>query len=337
MEEIILFGAGQRCIEAVRQLAEKYEICFIVDNNINKRGKNIGGIAIVGPEGLCLHADKKIVITPVDYNDIVSQLAEMGMENLYVYDKYNLIKKVWTNKIMKKHLARHEFCLAKFLQMVTNSDALELDNVCFKSGGSSVLDYIFIKGIMQYFKLHTYLEIGTYIGESINNVSAIAEKCYSITVPCEHPASMKKFCEKYGMVDFSNKLVNQPNIIQYLVDSKEFNFNTIEENIDVYFIDGDHSLAGIENDTRKVFAHKEENSFVIWHDVKKEGHQINEVTIDAIYRIIGIEGLKNFYICDMNRCGIYVPNGFCELFDSLCNYSREILYTYKLSLDIKEI
>lgn len=336
MEKIVLFGAGQRCNEAVKRLDENFEICFIVDNNVAKIGKSIEGVAIVGPERLHLHADKKIVITPVDYYDIVNQLVEMEVENLYLYDEYALIKKVWYSEIIKKHLARHEFCLAKFLQMVKNICPLELDSVCFKSGGSSVLDYIFLKGVMQCFGLHTYLEIGTYIGESINNISTIAEKCYSITVPSEHPASMKAFCKKYGMVDFSNKLVNQPNIIQYLVDSKEFDFSVIGENIDVYFIDGDHSLEGIENDTRKIFEHKNEKSFVIWHDTKKAGHQINEVTIEAIYRVLGKEGLKNFYICDMNWCGIYVPNDFCEFFDSLCDYNRETLYTYRLSLDIKE-
>lgn len=337
MEKIVLFGAGKRCRDAIERLSNQYEICCIVDNDPAKKGKNAwGGVKIEDSKALDKHRDKKVVITPVDYKDIARQLMEMKIKNLYLYDENVLIREMWQSVIHEKMINEHIFCLGKFLRMVKEKSALELDSVCFKSGGSGVLDYLFLKAVMIYFGLHTYLEIGTYIGESIHNISAIADKCYSITVPEDHPASMKNFCKKYGMVDFSNRLMNRPNMIQYLADSKEFSFDEIKEKIDVYFIDGDHSLGGIQQDTEKVFAHKGENSFVVWHDVKKEGHQINEVTIEAISRTIGAEKLKNFYICDMNLCGIYVPDQYCGVFDELCNYNKETLYVYKLQLDIGE-
>lgn len=336
MEKIVLFGAGKRCRDAIECLSGQYEICCIVDNDPAKKGKYIQGIKIVDSEALNQYRDKKVVITPANYKDIARQLMEMKIKNLYIYDESVLIREMWQSVVLEKILCAHTFCLGKFLQIVKDKTALELDSVCFKSGGSGVLDYLLLKAVMIYFELHTYLEIGTYIGESIHNISAVADKCYSITVPETHPDSMKNFCKKYGMVDFSNRLMNRPNMIQYLADSGEFSFDEIKDKIDLYFIDGNHSMEGIQQDTEKVFAHKGENSFVVWHDVKKEGHQINEVTVEAISRAIGVEKLKNFYICDMNLCGIYVPNRYCELFDELCNYSRETLYVYKLQLDVRE-
>ena len=108
------------------------------------------------------------------------------------------------------------------------------------------------------------------------------------------------------------------------------------DKLGLYFIDGDYSMERIENDTRKVWAHRENDSFVIWHDVKKENHQINEVTIQAIYNVLGEGELQKFYICDNCKCGIYVPDQYCSFFDSLCSYEREVLYSYKLSMEVFE-
>lgn len=60
---------------------------------------------------------------------------------------------------------------------------------------------------------------------------------------------------------------------------------------------------------------------------KKEGHQINEVTVEAIYRVIGEEGLRNFYIGDVNKCEIYVPDKYRHIFEDLCDFDRNTLYS----------
>ena len=342
MDKIILFGAGNRGRDAVASLSNRYEIEFIVDNDKNKinRGRAyFERIKIKGIEALesVNTKDIRVVITPVDNEEIIAQLLEMQIDNIFTYETNREIRSVFYAVKKKKHLEAHEISIGKFLKLVSRKYSIELDDVCFRSGGSGVLDYAFLRAIVQYFNLKTYLEIGTYIGESISNVASIADKCFSITVPLGHPASMSSFCKQYGMVDFSNRLVRQPNIKQYLADSKEFDFHMIDNKIDVYFIDGDHSIEGIENDTRKVWQHKGKDSFVVWHDVKKEGHQINEVTIEAIYNVLGNAEMRKFYICDNCKCGIYVPDEYCGFFDSLCDYNRDVLYSYKLSIEVQEL
>lgn len=288
MDKIILFGAGNRGRDAVAALSKKYEIAFIVDNDKSKVGGVLDGVEIKGIEALepVKVKDIMVVVTAVDNGAIIAQLLEMRMDNIFTYEANRNIRSVPYSVKEKKLLEAHEISIGKFLKLVSGKYPMELDNVCFKSGGSGVLDYAFLKGIMQYFHLKTYLEIGTYIGESISNVASIADNCFSVTVPLNHPASMSVFCKKYGMVDFSNRLVCQPNIKQFLADSKEFDFNIIGEGADIYFIDGDHSMEGIENDTGKIWKHKRKDSFIVWHDVKKEGHQLNGVTIEAIYNIL---------------------------------------------------
>ena len=340
MDKIILFGAGNRGKDAIISLSNRYEIEYIVDNDkdkINRMG-DLEGVKINGIENLetMKEKDVRIVITPVDNKEIIAQLLEMQIDNIFTYEANRDIKSVLYSVKKKKQLEAHEISIGKFLNLVSGKYSIELDNVCFRSGGSGVLDYAFLRAIMQYFNLKTYLEVGTYIGESISNVASIADKCFSITVPLDHPASMSSFCKQYGMVDFSNRLVCQSNIKQYFADSKEFDFRMIDEKIDVYFIDGDHSMEGIENDTRKVWKHKGKDSFVVWHDVKKEGYQINEIAIEAIYNVLGNEEMQKFYICDNCKCGIYVPDECCSFFDSLCDFNRDVLYSYKLSIEVRE-
>lgn len=336
MEKIVLFGAGRRCREALILLSKEYEIDFIVDNDESKVGEKIEGIEVKDTEALKKAKDRVVVITPVDNEEIITQLSEMQVENIFTYSQNGNLQKAAYSVTRKKQLEAHELSVGKFLKLAFDETPFKLDNVCFRSGGSGVLDYAVLKGTMQYFNLKTYLEVGTYIGESISNVASIAEKCFSVTVPLDHPASMSHFCRMYGMVDFSNRLIYQSNIEQYLVDSKEFDFSSIAEDIDLYFIDGDHSMEGIENDTQKIWKHKGKDSFVIWHDVKKENNQINEITIEAIYHVLGNEGLKKFYLYDNCKCGIYVPEQYCGFFDSLCDYDHKLLYSYKLSMEINE-
>lgn len=335
MKKAVLFGAGKRCKDVMEIVLKSYVIECIVDNDKTKWGINLSGIEIKSPACLNMLKDIMVIVTPIDNKEIIEQLIEMQLENIS-YIEGEKIKKVSYCVVKKKELQKHEMSVGKFLKMVSETEQIILQNVCFRSGGSGVLDYAFLYALMKYFSLNTYLEIGTYIGESINNVAAVADKCFSITAPPEAPYSMRNFCKTYGIVDFSNRLVNLPNVIQFLADSKEFDFSTIKDTIDIYFIDGDHSIEGIENDTRKIMECKSENAFIVWHDVKKEGHQINEITIEAIYNIIGNEGFKNFYICDTCKCGIYIPDKYRSFFDELCNYDRNTLFTYQLTMKINE-
>lgn len=335
MDKIVLFGAGERGVNVYHILKENGVICF-VDNDKQKIGEYVDDLKIESPDILEDMPDANVVITINLYKDIAKQLVDIGIRNIFIINERFKLKKVAYGYTHIQQLKKKEISMGKLFEQVCAGGGIILDNVSFRSGGSGALDYAFLKCIMQYFKLENYLEIGTYIGESINNVSSVSKRCYSISVPPEHPASMKNFCVAYGIKDFSNRLLYPDNIIQYLADSKEFDFNKIEDRIDLYFIDGDHSMSGIEKDTQKVFAHKSEDSFVVWHDVKEEGHSICDTTVSAVFQAIGDKGMENFYIVDANRCGIYVPSKYRSFFDKLCKWDEDILYTYKLCMQVEK-
>lgn len=89
------FGAENRCNNAIKILSRGYELCCIVDNDSTKGGKVIEGIEVVDIEALNSKVFEVIVIAPVEYKDIVNQLVEIGITNLYLYDEHTLIRKVW--------------------------------------------------------------------------------------------------------------------------------------------------------------------------------------------------------------------------------------------------
>lgn len=234
----------------------------------------------------------------------------------------------------KADILQRKISLGKFLENMEESNDFTVKNVTFLSGGSGVLDYLFLKEIMHKYGLKNYLEIGTYIGESISCMEDVCEKRISITVPPEHPKSMQNYCKAKNMVDFSNRLVRGGGIVQCLEDSRNFDFKKIKDTVDLYFIDADHSYKGVYNDTSKVFGHKQNKSFVIWHDFAWDRVPFNIDVVQAVADSIGMKQFRQVYYCDNNLCGIYVPKEYQPYFDELCQYDKNVLYTYDVKLKI---
>src|ERR1051326_2277625 len=53
----------------------------------------------------------------------------------------------------------------------------------FLDGGSLITDLALLKGLARNFKDCVYLEIGTWRGESVANVAAVAKECFTINLP----------------------------------------------------------------------------------------------------------------------------------------------------------
>lgn len=186
--------------------------------------------------------------------------------------------------------------------------------------------------------MERYLEIGTYIGESINVVSTVCKECHFITASDESPWANKAFCKALNIPDYGNRLVYADNIIpHYVMDSKTFDFSSIQA-ADLYFIDADHSYNGVYHDTKNVFTHKKEDSIVIWHDITNDSGHSGGVL--AVRDAIGREKFENFYIVDNNACGIYIPPKYRRLFSMRqFFYSEEPqdLWAYDTQINVKKM
>lgn len=343
MKKIIIWGAGNIGKQAYVWCKNRFEIFGFADNDKTKWGREFLNCNIISPDD-AVSCDYPILVATIYAEEVVRQLFDMGVPherislfqvtiqnmNTYLYNfKDHELEQKYRKNIK-------EICMGKLLQDCVGQ-TIGLDAVSCVTGSSNILDYALLKSLMIKFRLKSYLEIGTYIGDSLHIISEVAEHCYSITVPPEHPMSMKFWCQNNYMHDFSNRLVNKENMIQYLEDSTKFDFGVIRENIDLYFIDADHSYDGVKNDTEKVFKHRGENSFVVWHDFKCPANQLRLSVISAVEDSLGRDEFKKVYMFDNNLCGLYVPSKYKEIFDAYCEFDVNDLYTYKLDMDIQKM
>lgn len=205
-------------------------------------------------------------------------------------------------------------------------------------GGSGFLDYVFIRAIALKFGLKKYLEIGTYIGESLKCVSDICEVCHSVTAPKGSVASLTGWLKSMNQPDFTDRLAQDENVVHhYCEDSKTFDYSNIKDDIDLYFIDADNDYVGVYWDTKNVFSHRKADSFVIWHDIKGgDGLRGGVVAIKHVLK----EEFKNVFCVDNNLCGIYIPPKYQKAFAlHTWEYKTEDepLYVYETLIRVKSI
>src|SRR5690606_20830304 len=123
-------------------------------------------------------------------------------------------------------------------------------------------DILMLKSLAKRFDECSFLEIGSFRGESLAGVADIAKDCTSITLSDEEMRAFnlgEDFIKVHGL--FSK---NKENITTYRGNSLTFNFEALNKKFDLIFVDGDHSYNGVMQDTKNVFKLlKNENSIIV--------------------------------------------------------------------------
>lgn len=174
----------------------------------------------------------------------------------------------------------------------------------FLTGTSLITDIALLKMLARYFENGSYLEIGSWRGESIANVSDIMSDCVSVTLS-EKEMRDKKFSEDFIKVHgIYTKGINYRQIGH---DSKTFDFCTLNKKFDLIFIDGDHSYEGILNDTKKVLPLlKNDNSIIVWHDYANGTEDVRYTTLKAILDGVPRDKQKYLFHVSNTICAVYL-------------------------------
>ncbi|NFF64913.1 class I SAM-dependent methyltransferase [Clostridium sporogenes] len=328
-KDIVIFGASKFGEIAYILLKDEYNILYYCDNDINKVGKTINGIKIISPEKLKEMDNVKIYIASQYYKEIEPQLLIINIANFEkLVITFNNEKEIIDEE---EEFDIKEINLGKFLYYL--DEKIVLNNLAYIYGvGSGVLDYTFLRALIKKFRFSNYLEIGSFLGESIDAVSDILTKCYSISLPDE---MLDDFFRTKSKKNFGSYFLNnRENVIQFKYNSREFDYSKIHDKIDLVFIDGDHSYEGIAIDTKKVFSFiDKDNTIVVWHDFKMNGNY-RMPTVNAIRDSLGENLFKKVYAVDSNMCGIYIPDKYIESFSF--DKEDDVLYSYKTTLSINK-
>ena len=249
----IIWGTGQEAKQTFFQLKEFYNILFFVDSDVEKQGTYFCGMRINPPEELLNYTETKVFIATSRYYREIKELCR----NMKVQDvDYFGPNTVWvqSNELLEELNQKRSIDMGKML--IDNDNKLggvKLKELTYVLYGSGVLDYALLYILAKKYGLKKYLEIGTYIGESINILTDLCDRCYSITAPLDAPYSMKGLCQVTNMPNYSDRLIKSPKITQFHENSHTFDFHRIERDIDLYFIDAEHSYNGVYLDTKHVF------------------------------------------------------------------------------------
>ena len=173
----------------------------------------------------------------------------------------------------------------------------------FLTGTSLITDIVLLKMLARKYKNGAYLEIGSWRGESIANVSDVISDCVSVTLS-EEEMRNKKFSEDF--IKVHGIYSKDKEFRQIGHDSKSFDFKTLDKKFDLIFIDGDHSYLGILNDTKKVLPLlKSDNSIIVWHDYAFGTEDVRYTTLNAILNGVPKSKHKNLFHVSNTMCAIY--------------------------------
>lgn len=345
MERVVIYGAGNvgKSLYFYLRKQKDYECLFFVDGNKNKEGGVFEGLPIKSPDILEELKDIQVIIASIYWREILEKIKGIDGIKISVYKPKMAdvllsdakgIEEVQERDdfdVVRKQLGKRTIDLGAFFQ---DYQQIKCKELTFLPGGSSVLNYAFLKTLAIKYNCRNYLEIGTYIGESINVLSDCCEKLYSITAPEDGEFSMDEYCKKRELPNYSERLAYSDKIRHFYCDSKVFDYSKIQDSVDLYFIDGDHTYNGVYADTRNIFEVRNGKSIVVWHDFRKSTFQYNQEVVSAVKDILG-DDFRNVFVTNGNLCGVYLPNDYIQDFKlKELKYERcADLYTYDVILE----
>jgi len=190
------------------------------------------------------------------------------------------------------------------LDLFPNLD-VKLDSYSFLKGTSLISDMVLLKSFAKKITDCDYLEIGSWRGESIANVSKESLTSTALTLGEDDMRALnfgESFIDVHGI--FSK---NIDNLRTFHINTHEYNFNDLNKTFDLIFIDGDHSFEGVLNDTKKSLSVlKNKESVIVWHDYGNNTEDVRPSVLEAILTGVPKEKHKNLYHVSNTMCAIYI-------------------------------
>ena len=207
------------------------------------------------------------------------------------------------NEVISKYNLKNGLPTIDLLDLCPDFDET-LNPYSFLEGCSPTIDIALLKALAKQYEHCDYLEIGTWRGESVANISSVAKHCVTINLPDEEMIQMgldPKYVDLHRY--FSNGIKN---ITHISANSKTFDFTTLNQKFDLIFIDGDHHYESVLNDAQKTFPLlKNENSVIVWHDYGNNAEDIRWDVLKGILDGTPADKRKNLYRISNTLCAIY--------------------------------
>jgi predicted O-methyltransferase YrrM len=196
-----------------------------------------------------------------------------------------------------------EFPVADFNQFVINGIPLVWP-FAIMDGGSLPSDIALLKAIAQKFNVANYFEIGTWRGESATNLSEVVDNVFTLNLSDNELLTLGKNNKYLEQQSHYSKSVK--NIHHLKGNSFSFDFSEFFGKMDLVFVDGDHSYAGVKNDTEIAFKLiKKNKGIIVWHDYGMSPELVRYEVLKGIVDGTPEEHRNQLYAIENTLCAMY--------------------------------
>lgn len=206
-------------------------------------------------------------------------------------------------EVVKKYNLAKGLPVVDLLDLFPNFEET-ISNYSYLDGTSKVIDIALIKSIIKSKKDVSYIEFGSWRGESLVNIHNDAKETFSMTLS-------KKQMKEFGFPDsaikssdfFTEKLTN---ITEIRENTQTYDYTELKGKFDVIFVDADHEYPGVKIDTANAYSLlRDDNSMIVWHDYGLSYENINWPVLHGILDGIPKADHKHLYRVSNTICAIY--------------------------------
>lgn len=183
---------------------------------------------------------------------------------------------------------------------------MKISPYAFLSGSSLPTDFALLQLLCKKFEVATYFEIGTWRGESVANVAPFVKQAFTLNLPDETLRQMGQTEAYIASHRFFSKHLS--NVTHLFGDSATFDWQPYAKQMDLIFIDGDHSTAAVERDTRNTLQlQRNQDTIIVWHDAKSDTEYPRYEVLLGIYNGLPKAMHQHVYLVKNSLCAVYLP------------------------------
>jgi predicted O-methyltransferase YrrM len=176
----------------------------------------------------------------------------------------------------------------------------------FLDGGCLPSDLALLRALARKYKLESYLEIGTWRGESVANVAPLVKEAVSLNLPDSEMRAMGMSEDYINLHRYFSKEL--PKVTHLQANSLTFDFSSLQKQFDLIFVDGDHHYEMVFSDSAKVFkVLKPDAGIIVWHDYARNPEQVRWSVLAGMLGGLPAEMHKHLYHVSNTMCAVYLP------------------------------
>jgi predicted O-methyltransferase YrrM len=132
-----------------------------------------------------------------------------------------------------------------------------------QTGKTNQAELLYVDAVAKFLRAKNIFEFGTYMGRTTYHLAGASPEAFVTTLDLPEEAGSKS----WGCLGNVYKgTERETKIRQLLCDSHKFDPAPYHQSMDFIYIDGDHSYAGVKNDTEKALQMLKPGGTVMWHD-----------------------------------------------------------------------